>query len=77
MRVSISTIKKNKVYLILCSENGVTREQFSEAVQNYFLVNYPGIPYCFYIDTYDATLAMVVIPDVNQDHEAPQQNIDI
>ena len=75
MKVSISTIKKDKVFLVLCLEKGVTKEQFNEAVQNYFLINQKGIPFSFYADTYDDTLAMVVIPDVNQDHEGGQKEV--
>lgn len=77
MKVSISTIKKDKVFLVICSEKGVTKEQFSEAVQNYFLLQQQGVPFSFYADTYDDTLAMIVIPDVNQDHEVPQIIIEI
>ncbi len=77
MKVSISTIKKNKVFLVLCLEKGVSKDTFSQTVQDYFLLNHSGIPYNFYADTYDDTLAMVVIPDVNQDHEAAQQTLDI
>ena len=77
MKVSISTIKKNKVFLVLCLEQGVSKDAFSQAVQNYFLLNHSAVPYNFYADTYDDTLAMVVIPDVNQDHEAAQQSVEI
>ena len=77
MKVSISTIKKNKVFLVLCLEQGVSKDAFSQAVQNYFLLNHSGVPYNFYADTYDDILAMVVIPDVNQDHEAAQQSVEI
>lgn len=77
MRVSISTIKQNKVFLVICLERGVSKEQFSQAVQNHFLLTQDAIPYSFYADTLDDTLAMIVIPDVNQDHEAPQIEMDI
>ena len=77
MKISISTIKKNKVFLVICLEQGVSKDTFSQVVQNYFLLNHSGVPYNFYADTYDDTLAMVVIPDVNQDYEAAQQVVDI
>ena len=77
MKVSISTIKKNKVFLVLCLEQDVPKDAFSQAVQNYFLLNHPGVPYNFYADTCDDTLALVVILDVNQDHEAAQQIVEI
>lgn len=77
MKVSVSTIKKEKVFLIICMEQGVSKDDFSQAVQYYFLEHYPGVPYSFYADTYDDTLAMIVIPDVNQDHEDDQQILEI
>ena len=48
MKVSISTIKKNKVFLVLCLEKGVSKDTFSQTVQDYFLLNHSGIPYNFY-----------------------------
>lgn len=73
MKVSISTIKKDKVFLVICLEPGVSKEQFSQAVQNHFLLTQDAIPYSFYAETQDDTLAMIVIPDVNQDHEEEQK----
>ncbi len=77
MKVSISTIKKDKVFLVICLEKGVSKEQFQEAVQNYFLLTQQRVPYSFYAETSDDTLAMVVIPDVNQDHYCPQIEVNI
>ncbi len=77
MKVSISTIKKDKVFLVICLENGVSKDAFSQAVQNYYHLNYSGVPFSFYAETHDDTLAMIVIIDVNQDHEGSQQNLDI
>lgn len=77
MKVSISTIKKDKVFLVLCLEKGVTKEQFQETVKNHFFDSTKKIPYNFFAETNDDTLAMVVIPDVNQDHDCPQIEKDI
>lgn len=77
MKVSISTIKQNKVFLVMCLDPGVSKEQFSQAVQNHFLSSHNGVPYSFYAETHDDTLAMIVILDVNSNPEAPQQEKEI
>ena len=77
MKVSISTIKNDKVFMVMCLEQGVSKDEFSKAVQKHFLLNNSDVPYSFYADTYDDTLAMIVISDVNQVFDAPQQIIEI
>lgn len=76
MKVSISTIKRDKVFLVLCLEQGVTKDAFAKAVQSHYL-RQGVIPFSFFTETHDDTLSMVVIPDINNDHDEPQQTIDI
>ena len=76
MKVSVATIKRNKVFLVFCKEKGVSKENFIQAVQNYYLENYT-VPVSFYPDTHDDTLTMIVIPDVNQDHEGRELSFEI
>ena len=77
MKVSISTIKAHKVYLFLCLEEGIRKEDFNLRVQQYVLQRWNSVTTNCFVETNDDTLAVVAILDVNQDHEAPQAEIDI
>lgn len=73
MKVSISEIRKDKVFLFLAPD--ATQDElknFGMMVQAWMMKHYVGIPCSSYIRTTDPGLAIVSILDINSDHDVPQ-----
>lgn len=77
MKLYISTIKKGKVFVFMNTEDNVSRDLFKSTVLEYVVKKFNGKPSSGYISTSDSTKALVVILDVNNDHEDAQIEIDV
>lgn len=72
MKVSISEIRKNKVFLFLAPD--ATQEElqdFDMKVHAWMSTHFDGIPCSFYLRTSDGGKAILSIVDINADHDSP------
>ncbi len=80
MKISISTIKKDKVFGILYGEDpkdtGVTKQQFEETVKRW-IPTYFQRCYSTFTAVEQYLYSMIIVLDINNDHDLPQQDIDI
>ena len=73
MKVSISEIRKDKVFLFLAPDATHDELQdFGMKVQAWMSSHYEGLPCSFYLHTTDGRLAIVSILDVNNGWDGQQ-----
>lgn len=73
MKVSISEIRKNKVFLFLAPD--ATQEElqdFDLKVQAWMSSRFRGVPCSFYLRTSDGGKAILSVVEINSDHDCPQ-----
>lgn len=73
MKVSISEIRKGKVFLFL-APNATQDElrDFDMKVHAWMAKHYEGMPCSSYLRTTDGGKAILSVVDINSDHDAPQ-----
>lgn len=73
MKVSISEIRKDKVFLFLAPD--ATQEElqdFDMKVHAWMSSRFSGISCSFYLHTSDGGKAILSVVDINSDHDNPQ-----
>lgn len=73
MKVSISEIRKNKVFLFLAPD--ATQEElqgFDMKVHFWMSSRFTGVPCSFYLRTSDGGRAILSVVNINSDHDLPQ-----
>lgn len=80
MKISISTIKKDKVYNILYVENpqvtGVTKQQFEQTVKRWIQTKFAA-PYSTFTAVEPDLYSFTIILDINSEHEDFQRETEI
>lgn len=80
IRISLSTIKAGKVYGVLPYDNpekiGLSRTQFEDAVKRWASQYFDNLISVFTAVERDL-YSMIIVVDINNDHERPQQVIEI
>ena len=73
MKVSISEIRKGKVFLLL-APNATQDElqDFDMKVHAWMTKHFEGMPCSFYLHTTDGGKAILSVVDINSDHDVPQ-----
>lgn len=80
MKISISTLKLGKVYNILYAENpqvtGVSKSQFQSKVEDW-IPTFANDGYSAFTAVEPDLYSMIIVTDINNGHDAPQQEIEI
>ena len=80
MKISISTLKERKIYNVLYIENPqvtrISRDQFCLSVSHWANSYFQDILSIF-IDIHPDTYSIIIVLNVNTDHEAPQEELEI
>lgn len=74
MKVSISEIRKNKVFLFLATD--ATQEELQDSdmkVHSWMSSRYTGVPCSFYLRTSDGGRSILSVVDINSGNDAPQK----
>lgn len=73
MEVTIATLIKDRVFHVMCDDENVTWDAFSQTVMNYFYQNYQGVPFTFMNNHIKYGNSMIVVIDINKLPKIQQQ----
>lgn len=78
MKIALSTIKQNQVYWILCIEDTskITRIEFETKVKNWAITRFSQ-PFSVFTAIESDLYSMIIVLNINQNHEEPQQTFEI